>query len=419
MNFIKLQAKVIILLIVLALPEYINAQKDSTRKTLPVNIKFSGFLKNDIIYDSRQTWEAVDGLYTAYPKDVAKDAFGNDINDKSSLTAFSHSTRLKANITGPEFLKAKTSGYIEFDFTGRSNTASVRFRQAFIKLDWKKAEILFGQRWHPLFVTDVFPSVLGLNTGVPFQPFNRSPQLSFSLKPVKNVKLLLSAIFQHDYCNIGPDGKSPEYMQNAGIPNLHAQFQFKSNNVTLGAAYDWKKLQPKMQNYLNGKVYSVDNTISSDAIMGYFKFSGGNMLLKSKVILGENMSEHLLPGGFAVSHTNQITGEETYTASKNLYAWINFLYGKKFQIGFFAGLMENYGFGNNIEGQISARGYDIDRIVRFAPVLYYNYKQIKLCLELESTTADYGEIDFENKGRVDVDETVTNNRIQFSAFLFF
>ena len=107
-------------------------------------IQFSGFVKTDIFYDSRQTDDLREGHFLILPKNISKDELGNDINDQSSFNFLSIQTRLAGNITGPDVLKAKTSAYIEAEFFGTSNADvnGFRLRHAYALMDWKKSELI-------------------------------------------------------------------------------------------------------------------------------------------------------------------------------------------------------------------------------------------------------------------------------------
>ena len=147
-------------------------------------IKFNGFVKSDIFFDSRQTIDAREGHFLLYPQNEYLDFNGADINAVSKFNILSIQTRLKGVITGPDALGAKTSGVIEGAFFGNiaSDINGFRLRHAFVKLTWPKSELLVGQFWHPMFVTSCFPGTVSLNTGAPFEPFARNPQIRFSQK---------------------------------------------------------------------------------------------------------------------------------------------------------------------------------------------------------------------------------------------
>ena len=142
-------------------------------------IKFSGFVKNDFFFDTRQTVAAREGHFLLWPAAVTLDETGVDINAQSNFNILAVQSRLKGAITGPDAFGAKTSGVIEADFFAQANDNInlLRLRHAFVKLNWEHMELLAGQYWNPLFVTDCFPGTVSFNTGTPPQSFSRNPQV--------------------------------------------------------------------------------------------------------------------------------------------------------------------------------------------------------------------------------------------------
>jgi hypothetical protein len=170
--------KLVLFLIILS-PCILKAQEEEKS----YGIKFSGFVKTDVFYDTRQTVSIREGHFLLFPAAKDLDADNNDINGKSGFNILSIQTRLLGKITGPDAFGAKTSGLIEADFFGNENSSfsdvnGFRLRHAFVKLNWQKTELLIGQFWHPMFVTDCYPGVISFNTGAPFQPFSRNPQIN-------------------------------------------------------------------------------------------------------------------------------------------------------------------------------------------------------------------------------------------------
>lgn len=110
-------------------------------------------------------------------------------------------SRLTGKITGPDFLGAKTSGMMEGEFFGTTDgdINGFRLRHAMMKASWSKADLLLGQYWHPMFVTDCYPGVYNFNTGVPFQPFNRSPQIRLTLKPTAKFNIMVAIMEERDF----------------------------------------------------------------------------------------------------------------------------------------------------------------------------------------------------------------------------
>jgi hypothetical protein len=172
-------------------------------------ITFSGFVKTDLLYDSRQTVNIREGHFLLFPKSALPDKEGRDLNAASSFNMLSIQTRLLGKLTGPDAFGAKTSGLIETEFFGTSDgdINGFRLRHAYVKLNWATTEVLVGQFWHPMFVTESFPETVSFNTGAPFQPFNRSPQVRLT-QTLGGWSLVATALAQRDFPSNGPDGAS-------------------------------------------------------------------------------------------------------------------------------------------------------------------------------------------------------------------
>ena len=169
--------------------------QDSTEVKTKIKIQIHGFVKTDYWYDSRQVAYAREGLFTLFPKDVELDKNGQDINAEPSFNYSAITSRLNFKIDGFDAFGAKTFGYIEADFSGMSNVTinTFRLRHAYLQMSWKNTDLLMGQYWHPMFVTEVFPTVISLNTGAPFQPFIRNPQFRIT-QHFGNLKMIAAAL---------------------------------------------------------------------------------------------------------------------------------------------------------------------------------------------------------------------------------
>ena len=415
----KIKITYILLLLTLTVGQ-VFAQDTEEKK---IKIDVSGFIKSDIYYDSRQNVEALDGLLHLFPKDISRDSLGNDINAKSSVGIVDISSRIRGKISGPDVFGAKLTGLLEVDFTGITGGVSssrVRLRHAHSKLNWEKTEILLGQEWHPMFVKEVYPSVMSLNTGIPFQPFNRSPMLLISHK-LGNLKIIGAAISQADYLSSGPDGKSAKYLKSSNIPNLHLQLQYNTGNLLLGIAADYKSIQPRLTttSLINGDVAVTNEKLNSYAWMGYFKFKKSKLELKAKAIYGQNLCESIMPGGYGVSTLDSLTGFEEYTPFNHFYTWANVIYGDQTKIGLFGGYTKNLGANNPIVGDTYGMALDIDYFYRITPTISHKIKNFMIALELEYTVAAYGTMDELDYGKIKDTHEVSNTRILFSVFHFF
>ncbi len=373
-------------------------------------IDLYGFVRNDLYVNSRQNTEVLDGIFNIFPKPKDIDVFGKDLNDQPNAEMLSIATRLgldiKSNLIA---LGAKTSAKIEFDFAGISTSYYlVRLRQAYVKFNWSdKTELLIGQTWHPMF-GNVIPTIISINTGSPFQPFNRSPQIRLTENLTKNLSLIAAASYQMQYMSQGPLGSSASYLKNALLPNLFLGFESKTSHWTTGLGFDTKTI--KINN---------DNLSSFSGVI-YSQFIKNNLQVKAKVMLGENMSDHMMVGGYGISGYDASTRTTDYTSFNTLSSWINIVYGKKVQVGIFSGISQNLGTNQSLmssaTGKFTTYGYgftagtqsQIDQIFRISPFVAYNISNIKLAFEYELTNANYGTI--EKTGRVKDPYSVTNHR---------
>ena len=407
-------------LIIILLLNFVKVfgQDITTEKGL--NLSFSGFVKNDFIFDTRRNVEAVDGLYTLWPLKPQYDANGEDINAQPSARMFSIATRFAARLSGLEISGVKVGAFVELDFTGGDAANSVRLRHTYTTFNWPKTQLLFGRTWHPAFIEKVFPGVMALNTGVPFQVFNRSPQLRLTHHVSNNFDIIAAAIYQIDYFNFGPDGASSRYQRDAVLPNLHFQLQYYDQNWVLGAVIDWKTIQPR--SFTTGaedKRYVTSEKMGSIAALAYLKYTNGKFELKAKSMYGQNISESLLAGGYAVASVNPQTGYETYTPTNHTYNFVNVMYGNTWRTGVFLGYMKNLGTSVNPVGPFYARGADVDVCYRVSPQMTWRFKNFIASWEPEITSVSYGYIDYSDKGRVKDAGFVTNYRSLLTIMYFF
>ncbi len=378
-------------------------------------VEFSGFVKTDMFFDTRQTVSVREQHFLLYPKAEQFDVMGKDINDKANFNILSIQTRLRAKVTGPVIAGAKSSAFVEGAFFGHTNADinGFRLRHAFLKLDWKNTALLIGQYWHPFFVPEVFPGVVSFNTGVPFQPFSRNPQIRLTQK-FNKLFLTLTAASQRDFADIGPAGTGSVYLRNSGIPMLGAQLMYKSKGVVIGGGLNIKTLLPRL---VTTKNYKSEETITATAFIGYLKFVHKNFSAKFEGVYGSDMYDLLMIGGYGVKSTDPITGIEKYEGIKTFSMWTDLSYGKKIAVGLFAGYSKNMGADVNINGPIFARGSNIEYAFRITPRLIYNLNKVRFATELEYTTASYGTIS--SDATVANSKSISNLRLLIAAYYFF
>ena len=387
------------------------------------SVKLYGFIRNYACFDTRESLTSNSKQFYYMPKDEKLDANGKDINEQPNMMLLSITTRLGVNITGPEFLGAKTSAKIESDFAGfgTSNTV-LRIRQAYAKMEWEKSSVLVGQAWHPI-MGDMMPDVFSLETGAPFTPFSRSPQLRYDYKN-KGFTLTATALYQYQYTSNGPDGSSFNYARNAVVPELYFQAMYKNGGFMIGAGVDFLAIKPR-QSYThtttgeNGE--TVTNTIkcNEDLAVGitpniFASYKKGDWGFKGRVTYAQNASHLSMISGYGVTEIYD-NGEQKYGALNSIGGWFDITKKEQLKKGFltwcwFWGYTKNLGCNDDIVGPIYMRGEkNMDRMWRVAPSVLYTHNAMSIGIELDATTVAYGTPD--SRYKVSDTHNVTNFRI--------
>jgi hypothetical protein len=423
-----------LILLVLILPVIVKSQEEKK-----FGIQFSGFVKTDIFYDTRQTDDLREGHFLILPKNISKDELGNDINDLASFNFLSIQTRLAGTITGPDVLKAKTGAYIEAEFFGTSNADvnGFRLRHAYALMEWKKSELLIGQYWHPMFITSCFPTTVSFNTGAPFEPFSRNPQIRYTFRFGK-FKAIGTALAQRDFQSNGPDGLSSKYLRNSGMPEWNLKLEYnninkeKENEFLIGAGLDFKTLKPNLTSGFievdtagihHQHIFTTDETVSGLAYILYSKFKLKNFTFKVQGTYGQLTDNLTMLGGYGVNEIiDPVKYTHSYTPMNVMALWLDGFYTlKKWEFGLFAGYSKNQGFDKNIFSKFSAwgRGLDIDNVYRFSPRIIYTEGKMKFAVEVENTVAAYGTMDIYDKGLVKDTTKVSNLRLLLAVYYMF
>lgn len=389
-------------------------------------IKFSGFVKNDVFLDSRQTIAAREGHFLLFPAAVKKDAYGEDINAKPNFNMLAVQSRLKGAISGPDAFGAKTSGVIEIDFFAQANANInlVRMRHAFVKFDWSNFELLAGQYWNPLFVTDCFPGTVSFNTGTPLQSFARNPQVRGVFKS-GGFKVTAAALSQRDYSSRGAAGVSSSYLRNAAMPDIHFQVQYGKKSFVAGAGVAYKTIVPRLESEMTDPqagIYKVNESVSGLTAIGFAKVTTKPVTVKFEARYGENIADVLAISGFAMkSIVDPLTGEADYTPLTSTTIWGEIhTNGKKFQVGVFGGYFKNMGTKEAIDVgmPVYGLGTSISSLYRISPRVIYNAGKARIALEMEYTSADYGS-GFDENYLPASTTTATNIRGLLAFYYFF
>jgi len=395
----------------------IGAASLTAQNSPSFGIKFSGYVRTDVLYDTRQS-SASNGLreghFYLFPDNVLYDADLVDINASPSFHMLSIQSRLRGDIQGPDAFGAKTSGVLEAEFfgTGEADLNGFRLRHAFTKLDWGKFLLLVGQTWHPMFPTECFPGTVSFNTGAPFTPFSRNPQLKFTYKPGK-FSATLTAYSQRDFTSTGPDGSGNKYMRNSGLPGLNAQIKIPVTSAGFALiGGDFKTIRPELRTAAN---FENPNTLSSLAGFATLHIKTQPLSITLMGAYCQNATDLTMIGGYGVADIiDTETGIRTFANLTTANGWIDlYTNGEKVQAGLFVGYSKNLGSASELNGPLFGRGTNIDYLARISPRLLFISGKFSLAAEFETTIAAYGTPD--NFGKITDPEPVTNYRMLLAA----
>ncbi len=380
-----------------------------------IKVTLSGFVKTDYMFDTRQTVNAREGHFLLFPAPEVLDPNGEDKNAAANFNTLAIQSRLRVSMSGPEILGAQSTAFIEGAFFGHSNSDvnGFRLRHAVVKLDWENNSLLAGQYWHPMFIEEVYPGVASFNTGVPFMPFSRNPQIKVS-QTLGNLKASFTLASQRDFSSTGPNGVSSEYLRNSALPIMNLTLRYYGSSIVFGGGVNFTSIQPELNTAMD---YKSTEKVNSTSFVGFAKYSKEDFTFKVFGTYGENLYDLLMIGGYGVSSVDETTGICTYTKLRTVSAWTEFVYGKDIKGGLFAGYTKNLGSQQDVVGDIFGRGSNINSAFRISPRAEFNFSPVKLSVELEYTSAAYGIPN--TKYEVENSTSVSNFRILTAVYYFF
>jgi hypothetical protein len=272
-----------------------------------------------------------------------------------------------------------------------------------------------------MFITECFPDVVSFNTGAPFQPFNRSPQVRF-IRTFGKVSLVATALAQRDFASNGPEGTSSVYLRNAALPEFNLKLQAASKNdarkteTLAGVGADFMKLSPRTATAAG---YETEESVTGLAAMAFFKQKWPKWTWKAEAVWGQNLHHLTMLGGYAVRGVvDEVRLDWNYTPIDTLSCWTEVqTSGAPWQTGLFAGYSKNLGARHAVSGAYYSRGFNIDQLYRLSPRLVYNVGKMRFAGEAELTAASYGTPDA--LGKVRDTRFVRNLRLLLAAYYFF
>ena len=368
--------KVLVFLVLLVQLVQLEAQT-------PFTLDWHGFVNPHYYADSRSVVGGREDMMLFYPKPILLDANGNDLNDGWQADMLAITARLGLKIKGPDALGAKTSAYIEGDFTGSTNATinDLRLRHAYITLDWGHHKLLAGQYWYAMVVHEIMPMTNPLNMGAPFHCYARQPQVRYEYH-LDAFEAVAVAQWQLDNMSQGVLNGTPtsstQFARHSMVPELNAQLRFRTDNLFFGVAANLKTIQPIVPDP-KGELYSS----FSWSLFG--KATLGPVTVKAQTLLNNSLYEGCSLGGYLM------LADGTFQDWHFNTVWLDVERSEgNWRPGIFMGFAKNLDYGNTTYANCFGRGHDIEYLWRIQPRLtYYASNNLFFTVEAEYTRAGY------------------------------
>lgn len=362
------------------------------------SVKIYGFIRNYAIYDSHESNAGTEDLYYYMP---------NDNDNKGAFNFVALTSRLGFDVTGYEVEGYKVGAKIETDFYNKNGTTAIlRLRQAYFTMAKNGRSWKIGQAWHPMAAD--MPDIYSLETGAPFGPFSRTPQINFESKVSDNTSFTLAAIWQMQYTSTGPDGATANYIKYGGIPELYAGLNIKSGNFLTRFGVDVLSIKPFKAN--DGRSTTLN------AFM-YDQYTDANWSIKNKLTFASDGSHFNMIGGYGVCGIDN-DGTVEYSPTRNVSDWATFQYKGwgKWRPCILLGYISMFGTPDEIIGAFYKKlnADSVNRMYRIQPEIVYNLGKVAFGLEYMLTSVQYGKAD-NHMAAVEDLHWVSNNRIQLMA----
>lgn len=365
----------------------------------PAKFKLYGFIRNYAVADTRAVNAGTEDLYFYMPKAVSM-TDGFDENAGFNWRFVSLTTRLGLDVSGYKFNNLGVSGKVEADFYNLSGSVAIlRLRQAFMKLTWDESPVTLtiGQAWHPMAAD--MPHMNNLETGAPFNPFNRSPQLTADVKLGDNLTFTASLLYLNHYLPTGPGNKSKDYYK-YGLPELYMGLSYKDGGFLGRVGLDMTNIRPyrthadwRVADALTPPTIEVKSLMTTFSPFFYAQYTEGLFQVKAKSILAQSGEHMNLLSGYGV-HSFNDDGTISYTPMQDWASFLSFSYGKKFQVMAMLGYMKQLGTTADLtDNQLwmnTSADVRIQQALRATPTVAWNIGKFTVSLEYNLTAAEFG-----------------------------
>ena len=363
------------------------------------SFSFHGFVNPHYYADSRSVVGGREDMMLFYPKPIVRDSLGHDINDGWQANMLAITARLNVRITGPDMLGAKTSAFVEGDFTGATNATidNLRLRHAYFTLDWGRHRLLAGQYWYAMVIYEIMPMTNPLNMGAPFHCYARQPQVRYEYR-LGGFEAVAVAQWQLDNMSQGLLNGTPQsstlFARHSLLPELNAQLRYRTSRMFIGAAANLKTIQPVVNTTGVASHQQLHRSFTY-SLFGSYHFDEG-FTVKVQTLLNNSLYEGCSLGGYLMYPS--LTGSLMEFRDWHFNTvWLDIERNRgHWRPGLFMGYAKHIDEGPMpaIYGPatVLGRGYDLTDLWRVQPRLTYTtLKGLSFVGEAEYTYAGYNE----------------------------
>lgn len=373
--------------------------------------KWYGFIRTYFAFDTRESSAGTEDLYFYMPK--AKNMVGGeDLNAIPSFRYAALTSRLGLDVVGYEVLGYKIGAKIETDFysgvSGVTGTATLRLRQAYVTLAKANRTWKIGQAWHPMAAD--LPDIFSLESGAPFGPFSRTPQITADINVSDAFGITASALWQMQYTSTGPDGASANYIKYSCTPELYLGFNFKTSSSLYRVGAEMLSIKPR--NFTETGTKVNDRLTTFNAFV-YGQQKAGDWTFKEKVTYANDGSHMNLVGGYGVSGINP-DGSWTYSATRSLSGWATMTCkkSKTWVPSMLIGYIKEFGTAKDVTTfWCKNSANSVNQMFRIQPEIVYNLGKLGFGLEYMCTAVQYGKSGANKLADTDL-YWIANHRIQ-------
>ncbi len=352
------------------------AATGTLRAQSPVTFQWHGFVNPHYYADSRSVVGGREDMMLFYPKPIVTDSNGRDINDGWKADMLAITARINLRVEGPDMLGARTSAFLEGDFTGATNATinTLRLRHAYIKMDWYRHDgqeaastLIAGQFWYPMVIHEIMPMTNPLNMGSPFHCYARQPQVRYEYF-LHRFQVVAAAVWQLDNMSQGllngAASSSTLFARNSMVPELNAQLRWRGKRLFVGAAANLKSIQPVVNTAGAAPEEKTLHLSPSYSLFGKLTLDG--VTLKAQTLLNNSLYEGCSLGGYLMM------ADGTFHDWHFNTVWMDLERSKgHWRPGLFLGYAQNLDYGNTDYAYCFGRGHDLEYLWRVQPRLTY------------------------------------------------